>query len=150
MLGARGSSWVKRLLLGRISLAVAQRAPCPVLVVSGAPRAIRRVLVAAEGSPDALHVARAVASLGALRPVRVRVLGVEPVRVPATVPPAIYPRLRAAAIEWQGERRAKLAKALSTVARVLHGRGARVTVSVAEGVPAEAILAAARRARRVW
>lgn len=104
------------------------------------------MLVAADGSRDALHAARAVTSLGALRPVRVRVLGVvEPVRVPATVPSAVYPRLHAAAIEWQGERKAKLAKALSRVARLLRGQVASVKVSVAEGVPAEAILAAARR-----
>lgn len=55
VMGARGLSAVRRLLLGSVSSEVVDHAPCPVLVARG--EAVRRVLWATDGSPDAERVA---------------------------------------------------------------------------------------------
>jgi nucleotide-binding universal stress UspA family protein len=55
VMGARGLSAVRRLLLGSVSSEVVDHAPCPVLVARGA--AVRRILWATDGSPDAERVA---------------------------------------------------------------------------------------------
>jgi nucleotide-binding universal stress UspA family protein len=49
-LGARGVGRLKRLLVGSTSLAAARYAPCPVAIVQGRARAVRRALVAVDGS----------------------------------------------------------------------------------------------------
>jgi nucleotide-binding universal stress UspA family protein len=55
VMGARGLSAVRRLLLGSVSSEVVDHAPCPVLVARGG--AVGRVLWATDGSPDADRVA---------------------------------------------------------------------------------------------
>jgi nucleotide-binding universal stress UspA family protein len=55
VMGARGLSAVRRLLLGSVSSEVVDHAPCPVLVARS--EAVRRVLWATDGSPDADRVA---------------------------------------------------------------------------------------------
>jgi nucleotide-binding universal stress UspA family protein len=55
VMGARGLSAVRRLLLGSVSSEVVDHAPCPVLVARG--EAVRRILWATDGSPDAERVA---------------------------------------------------------------------------------------------
>jgi nucleotide-binding universal stress UspA family protein len=55
VMGARGLSAVRRLVLGSVSSEVVDHAPCPVLVARG--EAVRRVLWATDGSPDAERVA---------------------------------------------------------------------------------------------
>jgi nucleotide-binding universal stress UspA family protein len=49
-LGARGFGRLKRVFVGSTSLAVARYAPCPVAIVRGRPRQVRRILVAVDGS----------------------------------------------------------------------------------------------------
>ena len=58
VLGTRGLGGFKRALLGSVSSGVAEHSPCAALVVrpgktAGAGKAIRRVLVAVDGSPNA-------------------------------------------------------------------------------------------------
>ena len=53
VLGARGLGAVASFLFGSVSLGVTRHAPCPVLVCRGAPRPVRAVTVAVDGSADA-------------------------------------------------------------------------------------------------
>lgn len=63
VVGARGLSPLKRMLLGSVSTSVARYAPCPVLIVRGAHRQLRTAIVAVDGSADARRAASFFASL---------------------------------------------------------------------------------------
>jgi nucleotide-binding universal stress UspA family protein len=58
VVGARGVSNVRRFLLGSVSARVVSRAPCSVLVVKRGGRAVRRVLLAADGSKASQRAAQ--------------------------------------------------------------------------------------------
>jgi nucleotide-binding universal stress UspA family protein len=147
VLGARRRGRLAGLLEGSVAPWVAGRAPYPLLVCRGRPRPIRRALVAAQGSRDALGAARVLARI-APRGVRARVLGIverpSGRAIPARLVRAWAAPARPARETPEG---AALARALAPVVRALAARGARVRLTIARGRPAETIVAAARRDR---
>lgn len=146
VVGARGLNAVAGFLLGSVSLAVARQARGAVLVGRGTPRRVRRVLVGIDGSADALHAARYLASLGDLGALRVRLLAVQ--EMPAT-PLAT----RAAAALWlepaladaRRVRKAELERALREAAGVFKGEARQVTTTLVAGFPAQQLVRAAAR-----
>ena len=56
--GSRGLDAMDRFLLGSVSTQVVLHAPCSVLIVKEAPRPVRRILVAVDGSPASEKVIR--------------------------------------------------------------------------------------------
>jgi|SoiMethySBSTD1v2_1073268.scaffolds.fasta_scaffold02708_5 nucleotide-binding universal stress UspA family protein len=77
-LGARGFGRLKRVFVGSISLAVARYAPCPVAIVRGRPRQIRRILVAVDGSEGSRTALRFLSISGLARDAEVSLLRVLP------------------------------------------------------------------------
>jgi nucleotide-binding universal stress UspA family protein len=63
VLGARGLTPLKRVLLGSVSTSVARHVDCPVLVVKGRRQGLRAAVVAVDGSADSLWAAGVFASL---------------------------------------------------------------------------------------
>lgn len=147
VLGARGLGAVAGFLLGSVSLAVARQARGAVLVAKGTPRHIRRVLVGIDGSADALHAARYLASLGDLiGALRVRLLAVQ--EMPATPlatrgTAALW--LEPALADARRVRRAELERALRDAAGVFKGEARQVATRLAAGSAAEALVRAAAR-----
>ena len=85
-LGARGFGRLARLFVGSTSLAVARYAPCPVAIVRGRPRRVRRILVAVDGSDG---------SRAALRFLSISELGRDtPVSLLHVIPMSVVPGLR--------------------------------------------------------
>ncbi len=74
VIGARGQSAVRRLLLGSVSSEVVDHAPCPVLVARHA--GIDRVMLATDGSPGALDAAGFIADTGLFGSARIRVVSI--------------------------------------------------------------------------
>jgi nucleotide-binding universal stress UspA family protein len=139
--GARGLGAFAGLLLGSVSTAVIHGVRCPVLVVKGGGAAVRRVVVAVDGSPDSLAAARFLASLPLDGTVDVRLLAVaEPPR-PSVAPTEILLTAMAPALERVlEERRAVLEGLLSRLEAEFRGRAASVQSSVVVGQPAAAIV----------
>jgi nucleotide-binding universal stress UspA family protein len=72
VVGARGLSTVRRLLIGSVSSEVVDHAPCPVLVARHA--AIKRILLATDGSPAATSAAEFIAESGLFAQAEIRVV----------------------------------------------------------------------------
>jgi nucleotide-binding universal stress UspA family protein len=141
VVGARGLGRMERLLLGSVSTAVVRHARCPVLVVRGTAGALRRAVVAIDGSADSLAAVGFLASLPFDGGLRVRLLGVvEPAPVIAPSLTVPFPVVLDHLLE---ERRARLEGTLSRVAGGFEGRVAAIESSVCAGDPAGEILAAA-------
>jgi nucleotide-binding universal stress UspA family protein len=135
------------MLLGSVSLGVARHAPCSVLVTRSTPRAVRRVVVAMDGSEHSLAAVRSVAALRLEPSMTVVLLGVvEPVRVPASAPAIVQGRLLAAAAQLEHERKQELEQVLAGAAADLRGTGAAVETRTPIASPSEAILEAASSA----
>jgi nucleotide-binding universal stress UspA family protein len=77
-LGARGLGPVRRFFVGSTSLAVARYAPCPVAIVRGRPRQVRRILVAVDGSEGSRAALRFLSIFELVRDTRVSLLHVLP------------------------------------------------------------------------
>lgn len=80
VMGSRGRGPIATMVLGSVSAEVAVEAPCPVLVAR--TTAIRRVLVAVDGTPEADRVIDAVAAAPYLRAAHLQVVSVAPSAVP--------------------------------------------------------------------
>lgn len=144
VVGARGLAAVRGFFLGSVSLAVARHAPCPVLVVKGQPRDLRRVVVAVDGSEDSLEALRFFASLPLAGKPRVRLLGVvRQIRIPPLAPRVVRAHLAAVVAQLQRERRTELEEVLGRAAGGLQGRVGAVELSVPVGRPGEEIVRAA-------
>jgi nucleotide-binding universal stress UspA family protein len=146
VVGARGLGAVAGLLLGSVSSAMVHHAPCPVLVVKNQPRTLLRVVIGVDGSEDSLAAARFFAALPLDPATVVRLVGVvERPRYPYSSPEVITPTLEAAVEELVAERRAAIADALARVEVEMNGRVLAIERSIAVGLPAEQIIAAARQ-----
>lgn len=75
-LGARGVGRLKRLLVGSTSLAAARYAPCPVAIVRGRARPVRRALVAVDGSEGSRAALRFLSLFDLVREARVSLVHV--------------------------------------------------------------------------
>ena len=141
VLGARGLGAVGRVVLGSVSNAVVHAAQCPVLVVKHRRPALRKVVIAVDGSADALAAVRFVASLPLDPLLGVRLVGVvERPYVPRSSPGLVAPAMRAAVDEIVAERRADLERALAAVEKEFEGRVGAVERVVTVGRPADEIL----------
>jgi nucleotide-binding universal stress UspA family protein len=146
VVGARGLGAVAGFLLGSVSLAVARHARGAVLVTKGKPRRVRNVVVAIDGSADAVHAARYLASLGDLRSLRIRLLAVQEMpTTPMATRAAAGLWLEPALADARRARKAELERALREAASVFKGEARRVQTRVVAGYPAEEIVRAAAR-----
>jgi nucleotide-binding universal stress UspA family protein len=74
VVGARGLSTVRRLLVGSVSSEVVDHAPCPVLVARHA--GVERVMLATDGSPSATDAAAFIADSGLFGESQIRIVSV--------------------------------------------------------------------------
>ena len=142
--GHRGlGTWESR-LLGSVSAEVVDHAPCPVLVVRD--DRIGPVVLADDGSADALAAAQLVADWPLFSGTPVTVVGVVDNAFPyatAVAPPLYAETLEHFADAVEAERRARAA-ACGTTAERLHEAGIDASVQIRSGDPAHEIVAAAR------
>jgi nucleotide-binding universal stress UspA family protein len=144
VVGARGLGVLDAWLLGSVSLAVARRVDCAVLVVKGDGSRLGQVVVGLDGSEESLHAGRFVAEWPLDARHSVRLLGVvEPVRFPSTVPLLVRRQIAAAVREIDNDRRSELTKALDQVAPLFEAHGVEVSRETLDGHPAEVLAAAA-------
>jgi nucleotide-binding universal stress UspA family protein len=152
VLGSRGYGPIRRVLLGSVSRGVVRDARCPVLVVKGAERPGRRLVLGLDGSAHAQRAVEFLARLpapygGRITAVRV----VEPARVPsmALVPSSVRATIRAQAGSLTARAVAEARRDVETVAeRLVRARSAqtrwRVRPVVRQGVPLDELLRAVR------
>jgi nucleotide-binding universal stress UspA family protein len=143
VVGARGLTGMKALLLGSVSTAVVRWSPCPVLVVKKSAHSLERAVVAVDGSPDSMAAARFFASLPLDPDTRVQLLGVvEPPLLPTTALQLPVERIRGMLDDIVRARRTELAGALAQLDPDMKARVRTVEHSVALGRPTEVIVAA--------
>ena len=141
VVGARGLGGVRGLLLGSVSLDVARQARCPVLVVKGQPKPLRRVVVAMDGSPDSLEALRFFAALPLPGKLRVRLVGVvSRHRIPPLAPRVAQAHLRAVVAQVERERRSEVEAALERAAAGLRDRVGAVELAIPVGRYGEQIV----------
>lgn len=147
VLGAKGMSRVRRLLIGSVAVSVAQHASCSVLVVRRPIRPIRSIVVATDGSEPARAAIQALVTLPFAKSASCSILLVLP---PPEFElfghhPDVYVRLQHLRAEaWQRQREA--AESVCTEASDRLARaGVQATWEVVEGDAAQQIIAAARR-----
>lgn len=138
VVGSRGLGPLTSALLGSVSEELVDHAPCPVLVVRGT--ALRRVLLADDGSPDAQAASTLLLRWPLFRGSEVRVVGV-----------AEHPDLRATTTGAGGTAAQRMAQAALVTAdelvrasadRLSRG-GLRADTAVRQGDPAAEVLAEA-------
>lgn len=143
VVGWRGHGTFRRLLAGSVSRAVLRSAPVPVMVVQRAPRQVRHIVQALDGSPTA---ARAVRFLKACTPSkggRVTVVAV----VTHVMPPRtgmltreLASRIRADIAAHNAQERAAAKQRLQRAAEGLKRAGWRVRTVMRTGAPLAEIL----------
>jgi nucleotide-binding universal stress UspA family protein len=143
VMGARGLGSFAGAMLGSVSMAALRWAHCPVLVVKGGTRPLRRAVVAIDGSKDSLAAARFLATLPFRSPIAMRLLAVLESPPALTPGEALRPVVLADPGTLFGERRAELEGILDRVAFDLRPVAKDVERSVAIGRPAKEIVSAA-------
>ena len=144
VVGSRGLGFARRVMLGSVSRGVVRRAGCPVLVVKGRRRRVRRLVLATDGSPNA---SRALGFLlTRLEPpagARVKVVRIlEPVlpRTQALLPAPIRRAVLASAAGLSSERARQARREVAGAAVLLKRAGWRARGIVREGVPLAELL----------
>jgi nucleotide-binding universal stress UspA family protein len=146
VLGARGLGAMEGLLLGSVSLAVARRAPCPVLICKGTARDAKSITVALDGSEHARRALAWLLKLPLPAGLRLQLVGVaQPQHYPSTAPAILHGALGAAVAAVDAERRAVAEKECRTGAVTAHGQDIVALVDVQKGRPAEVIVQAAEQ-----
>lgn len=134
-MGSRGLGAMDRFMLGSVSNYEIHHAPCPVLVVKEAPRSVRQIVLAIDGSPDSDKAVRFL-----LRHLAPQTQGTAKLPVNITVVPAMpgvsYPEMREAS-------RTILQRVMDKVAKA----GFQVHAVLRPGKPAEETLQAAKRTK---
>jgi nucleotide-binding universal stress UspA family protein len=140
VVGARGLGAVSSFLLGSVSLGIARQAPCAVLVCKGAPRAVRTVTVAIDGSPDAAAAFAFFSALPLSSELTARVLGVvQPLgHYPSSE--AVNPALVTALKSYEESLRQELQRPLHDATEALRPRVRSVVTTTPVGLPAEVIV----------
>jgi nucleotide-binding universal stress UspA family protein len=145
VVGARGLGAVTGVLLGSVSTAAVHHLACPVLVVKGRRRALRRAVVAVDGSADSMAAARFFASLPLPPALAIRLVGVmEPPSMPPAPAEVLATAMGPAVEAMIQERRAAMEGVLSRVEAEFRGKVGALESSAIPGRPAEEITAAAR------
>jgi nucleotide-binding universal stress UspA family protein len=138
VLGRRGLGPVARALVGSVSLAAARHLPSSVLVAKGAPREVRRIVAAVDGSEDALDAVRWLSRLPLAPTVVVCLLNVtERVWLPAEA------ALQALLAAHAGTQKATAEQVLDRAEALLADTTVRVERRSLQGSPSEEILHAA-------
>ena len=158
-LGARGLGRLKRSFVGSTSLAVARYAPCPVAIVRGRPRQVRRILVAVDGSKGSRAALRFLSISELARDAQVSVLHVLPAyarsglhgpgtRFPDRLPAEDRRQQRADADALLADAAALFAEARRPVARLVsEGDAAREIVKTAHRSNVDLVVLGARGLR---
>jgi nucleotide-binding universal stress UspA family protein len=144
VVGSRGLGFARRLMLGSVSRGVVRRTRCPVLVVKGRRRRVRRVVLAMDGSRNASRalgvlLARVKPPAGARVRV-IRIVGPVLPRRPAVLPAPIRRAARAAAATLNSERIREARREVAWAAVLLKRVGWRARGIVREGVPLPELL----------
>lgn len=150
VLGWRGHGAFRRLLAGSVSRSIAARAACPVLIVREAPRAIRRLLVGFDGSPNAKRALDFVCTLAPSRASRVVVVqAIQPMSVPTSVwlSASIRRQLQHEVRAINRERQEKAAVAVNDAVTRLESSGWPATGALRIGAPLATLLRAAEEHR---
>jgi nucleotide-binding universal stress UspA family protein len=150
VVGVRGQGRLSRFVLGSVSRGVVRHAACPVLVVKGRSRPMRRIVVGLDGSANARRAVTFLAGLEAPPGGRVTVVRVvEPVRppsgglLPATVRAFLASQLKALVAERLRAAKQDVEHARQQLARA----GWKVSAIIRVGVPTSELLAAVGGAR---
>ena len=145
VLGSRGRRAIKSALLGSVSAEVVDRAPCPVIIARGP--ALRKVILADDGSETAAAGARFLATAPALSSLEVRVVSVVDAPFPSMLAGTDAAMGTYAAVQAYYGSLPALREATATLAReraaALVAAGLAATSEVREGDAAAELIAAA-------
>jgi nucleotide-binding universal stress UspA family protein len=146
VVGSRGLGIFGRFPLGSVSRRLIRAAPCAVIVTKRAPREVRRVTIAVDGSASSARAVAFVKRLNAPKRGRILLVGVvPPVPLPlmGRAPASIRSEVARHVTAKQQKREAALRRRLQNAAEALRQTGWAVTVDVRRGTPVVEILRAA-------
>ena len=145
VMGARGLGAVAAFLLGSVSLDVARRAPCSVLVCRGPARPLRTVTIGLDGSVYATDALSFFSGLPLPAELGVRLVGViEPLRYPSSA--LLTEALMTAIAGKEKARRVQMTAVLDDAGHGLKSHVRTVTRETLVGSPADVLIRDAERA----